>query len=174
MAEQPFKLVITGAFNTGKTTFVRSLSEIDVVDTDRATSTASEQRVKSTTTVAMDYGRIHIDKRVIQLFGTPGQTRFEFMRDILAKDMDGFLVLVDTTDAATVDAAANLVERFKDYASVPFAIVANKSDLSAESNYATLRQQLDLPENIQIYPCTATDRESVRNVVRQFLDAATK
>ena len=169
----PFKLVVTGAFNTGKTTFIRSLSDIDVVDTDRAITNPNEQKVKSHTTVAMDYGRIELGKRVIQLFGTPGQTRFEFMRDILAKDMDGFLVLVDATEPATVDTAAALVERFKEFGEVPFAVVANKSDLGGAQSHETLRQQLSLPAQVKIYSCVATNRNSVHEVVQQFLEDAT-
>lgn len=166
---EPFKLVITGAFNTGKTTFVRSLSEIATLDTERATSSPGEQRVKSTTTVAMDYGRIKLDNTVVQLFGTPGQSRFDFMREVLAKDMNGFLVLVDVNNPATVDAAAQLVEQFKDLGNeVPFAVVANKSDLGAQGP-EDLRTQLALPDEIKIYPCIATDPESVRKVVASFL-----
>ena len=113
MAEQLFKLVITGAFNTGKTTFIRSLSDITAVDTDKATSSADEQRIKASTTVAMDYGRVQLDDRRVQLFGTPGQTRFDFMREVLAKDMDGFLVLVDLAEPATIDEAATCWHNFR-------------------------------------------------------------
>lgn len=174
MADQIFKLVITGAFNTGKTTFIRSLSEIAVVDTDKATSSADEQRVKPSTTVAMDYGRFQLDSTMVQLFGTPGQSRFDFMRDVLAKDMNGFLVLVDLAEPSTIDAAASLVAQFKDYHLVPYAIVANKSDLNSSMSPTTLREHLQLPANIHIYLCTATDRESVREVVRRFLRDARK
>ena len=165
---EPFKLAITGAFNTGKTTFVRSLSEIDVVDTDRATTSPAEQRVKSTTTVAMDYGRINIDQWVVRLFGTPGQARFDFMREILTKGVDGVLVLVDASDPATIDTAASIIAQFR---GEPFAlgVVMNKSDLKAEVSADVLRQQLELPDRVKIYTSVATDRESVRQVVRQFL-----
>ena len=174
MAEQLFKLVITGAFNTGKTTFIRSLSDITAVDTDKATSSADEQRIKASTTVAMDYGRVQLDDRRVQLFGTPGQTRFDFMREVLAKDMDGFLVLVDLAEPATIDEAATLLAQFQDYESVPYAVVANKSDLNSDVSPTTMREQLRLPADIHIYLCTATERESVREVVRRFLRDARK
>lgn len=174
MADQIFKLVITGAFNTGKTTFIRSLSDIAAVDTDKSTTTAEEQRVKASTTVAMDYGRFQLDGIRVQLFGTPGQPRFDFMREILAKDMNGFLVMVDLADPSTIDAAATLVEQFKDYQAVPYAVVANKSDLNSSVSPTTLREQLQLPPEIHIYLCTATERESVREVVRRFMRDARK
>lgn len=174
MADQLFKLVITGAFNTGKTTFIRSLSDIEAVDTDKSTTSAEEQRIKTSTTVAMDYGRVQLDDRKVQLFGTPGQTRFDFMREILAKDMNGFLVLVDLAEPSSIDEAATLLEQFQDYATVPYAVVANKSDLNSAVSPTKLREQLRLPQNVHIYLCTATDRESVREVVRRFLRDAHK
>jgi small GTP-binding protein len=174
VADQIFKLVITGAFNTGKTTFIRSLSDINAVDTDKATTSAEEQRIKASTTVAMDYGRVQLDDRKVQLFGTPGQTRFDFMREILAKDMNGFLVLVDLAEPSSIDQAATLLEQFQYYEPVPYAVVANKSDLNSAVSPTKLREQLRLPQSVHIYLCTATERESVREVVRRFLRDAHK
>ncbi|MFD3166570.1 ATP/GTP-binding protein [Herpetosiphon sp. NSE202] len=171
---EPFKLVITGAFNTGKSTFIRSLSDINAVNTDKATSSPDEQRIKANTTVAMDYGRVRLDDYTLQLFGTPGQTRFDFMRDILAKNMDGFLVLVDLSQPATIDDAATILAQFRDHGEVPYAVVANKSDLNTVISQAELRQQLNLSPEIHIYLCTATDKNSVREVVRRFLRDAHK
>jgi len=76
---QTVKMVVTGPFNAGKTEFIRSVSEIDVVSTERRITTEAE-RVKNSTTVAMDFGRITVDDDlVLYLFGTPGQKRFDFM-----------------------------------------------------------------------------------------------
>lgn len=164
-----FKLVITGAFNTGKSTFIRSLSDITTVDTDKATSTPDEQKIKANTTVAMDYGRVKLDDQVIQLFGTPGQARFSFMREILAKDMDGLLMLVDLSNPATIDEAANVLVEYQKDPPIPYAIVANKSDLNSVMKQHELREQLSIPKDIHIYLCNATDQKSVREVVRRFL-----
>jgi len=171
---ETFKLVITGAFNTGKSTFIRSLSDIATVDTDKATSSPDEQRIKANTTVAMDYGRVALDDYTLRLYGTPGQNRFEFMRDILARNMNGFLVLVDLSQPATIDDAAAILAQFRDHGEVPYAVVANKSDLNTVISQADLRQQLDLNPDIHIYLCTATDKNSVREVVRRFLRDAHK
>jgi signal recognition particle receptor subunit beta len=69
---QTVKMVVTGPFNSGKTEFIRSISEIDVVSTERKISSDAE-RVKDSTTVAMDFGRITVDNDLAYLFGTPGQ-----------------------------------------------------------------------------------------------------
>ena len=86
---QTVKMVVTGPFNAGKTEFIRSVSEIDVVSTERKISSEAE-RVKETTTVAMDFGRITVDDDlVLYLFGTPGQKRFDFMWEILSEGHAG-------------------------------------------------------------------------------------
>ncbi len=80
---QTVKMVVTGPFSAGKTQFIRSISEIDVVATERKISSDPE-RIKEETTVAMDFGRITVDEElVLYLFGTPGQKRFDFMWEIL-------------------------------------------------------------------------------------------
>ncbi len=91
---QNVKIVVTGPFNAGKTQFIRSISEIDVVNTERKITSKAEM-VKSQTTVAMDFGRITVDDDLIlYLFGTPGQRRFDLMWEILSEGMLCFLVMV--------------------------------------------------------------------------------
>ncbi|OQY82766.1 MAG: GTP-binding protein, partial [Chloroflexi bacterium UTCFX4] len=86
---QTVKMVITGPFSAGKTEFIGSISEIAVVRTERKI-TDETRAVKAQTTVAMDFGRITIDKDlVLYLFGTPGQRRFDFMWEILSEGMLG-------------------------------------------------------------------------------------
>ncbi|HYO88053.1 MAG TPA: ATP/GTP-binding protein, partial [Candidatus Limnocylindrales bacterium] len=80
MAMNQVKMVVTGPFSSGKTEFISSISEIDVVRTERTISSEAEREVKQQTTVAMDFGRITVDDDlVLYLFGTPGQRRFDFM-----------------------------------------------------------------------------------------------
>ena len=91
---QTVKMVVTGPFNAGKTEFIQSVSEIDVVSTERKISSTAERSVKESTTVAMDFGRITVDEDlVLYLFGTPGQKRFDFMWEILSEGMLGFIVM---------------------------------------------------------------------------------
>ena len=100
---QAAKMVITGPFSSGKTEFIGVISEIDVVSTERKISSAAEEKVKESTTVAMDFGRITVgEDLVLYLFGTPGQRRFDFMWDILSQGMLGFVVMVDSTKPETL------------------------------------------------------------------------
>src|SRR5688572_25011985 len=99
---QTVKMVVTGPFSAGKTEFIQSVSEIDVVSTERKISSPAERSVKEATTVAMDFGRITVDEDlVLYLFGTPGQKRFDFMWEILSEGMLGFIVMVDSTRPET-------------------------------------------------------------------------
>src|SRR5260221_14330153 len=90
-----YKIIVTRPFNSGKTTFVSTISDIAVVTTEKKITT-EDRGIKNETTVAMDYGRVEIDGKVLHLSGTPGQTRFNFMWDILAREMNAFVVLVDS------------------------------------------------------------------------------
>ncbi|MFN3983291.1 MAG: FGGY-family carbohydrate kinase [Caldilinea sp.] len=110
---QTVKMVVTGPFSAGKTAFIRSVSEIDVVSTERKISSEAE-RVKETTTVAMDFGRITVDDDlVLYLFGTPGQRRFDFMWEILSEGMLGFIVMVDSTRPETFREARSILQTFR-------------------------------------------------------------
>ena len=92
---QAVKVVVTGPFSAGKTTLIRTISEITVLSTERGITDSTRKR-KAETTVAMDFGRITIDRDlVLYLFGTPGQDRFDFMWEILGEGMIGYLLLVD-------------------------------------------------------------------------------
>ena len=91
-----FKIVVTGPFNSGKTEFIKTISDIPVVSTEKRITT-EDRGIKAETTVAMDYGRVNLDGSTLYLYGTPGQTRFDFMWEILSGEMDAFIVLVDST-----------------------------------------------------------------------------
>ena len=88
-------ILVTGPYGAGKTEFIRTISEIPVVSTERTITDWLESHEKSLTTVAMDYGRLTIGKDVLHLRGTPGQERFHFMRELLAREVNGFVLLVD-------------------------------------------------------------------------------
>src|SRR5512136_36693 len=126
---QTVKMVVTGPFNSGKTEFIRSVSEIDVVSTERKISSEAE-RIKETTSVAMGFGRITVDDDlVLYLFGTPGQRRFDFMWEILSEGMLGFVVMVDSTRPETFREARHILEVFRGYANTPYVVAANKQDM---------------------------------------------
>ena len=123
---QSVKVVITGPFNAGKTTFIKAVSEITVLSTERQVSDVSGEG-GGETTVAMDFGRITVsDEVVLYLFGTPGQARFSFMWETLSEGMLGFVLLVDATEPDTFTDAREMIGFFTDMSDVPFVVAANK------------------------------------------------
>jgi small GTP-binding protein len=167
---QTVKMVITGPFSSGKTEFIRSISEIEVVSTEREITTAAEQRVKDATTVAMDFGRITVDDDlVLYLFGTPGQRRFDFMWEILAEGMLGFVVMVDSAKPETFREAKSILETFRAYAPTPYVVAANKQDHPDAWDPDDLRIALRIEEGVKLLPCVALDKESVKSVLLELL-----
>ncbi len=166
---QTVKMVITGPFSSGKTEFIRTISEIDVVSTERRIRDET-QRVKQETTVAMDFGRITVDEDlVLYLFGTPGQKRFDFMWEILSEGMLGFIVLIDSVRPETFREAKRILDIFRGYAATPYVVAANKQDLPDAWSTEDLRIALKIDRNVKVLPCVATDKESVKNVLLELL-----
>jgi len=166
---QTVKIVVTGPFSAGKTEFIQTVSEIDVVSTEKKITSESE-RIKERTTVAMDFGRITIDDDlVLYLFGTPGQKRFDFMWEILSEGMLGFVVLIDSVRPETFREARMILDTFRTYAPTPYVVAANKQDLPDAWDVDDLRIALRIDQEIKLLPCVAMDRESVRNVLLELL-----
>lgn len=166
---QTLKIVVTGPFASGKTELIQSISEIDVVSTDRKI-TSDAERIKHQTTVAMDFGRITIDEELIlYLFGTPGQKRFNFMWEILSEGMLGFIVLVDSTRPETFREARRILDTFRSYSPVPYIVAANKQDLDDAWPPEDLRIVLRVESSVKVVPCVATDKESVKEVLLELL-----
>lgn len=164
------KIVITGPFGSGKSQFVRTVSEIEVVATERRI-TSEEKQIKPDTTVAMDYGRLTVDGRVLHLFGTPGQPRFEFMWEILAGEMDGFVILTEGTRPEMVDQVKRLLDMFTRISPAPFVIAVNKQDLDSAVHPRQVREALNLSPRVPVVPCVATNRNSAYNVLKQLNQA---
>lgn len=166
---QTVKMVVTGPFNAGKTEFIQSVSEIDVVSTERKITSEAE-KVKQTTTVAMDFGRITVDDDlVLYLFGTPGQRRFDFMWEILSEGMLGFIVMVDSTRPETFREARNILETFRAYAPTPYVVAANKQDMEEAWDINDMRIALRLDSKVKLLPCVAKDKETVKAVLLELL-----
>jgi small GTP-binding protein len=167
---QTVKMVVTGPFSSGKTEFIRSVSEIDVVSTERKITKPSEKTIKQATTVAMDFGRITVDEDlVLYLFGTPGQKRFDFMWEILSEGMLGFIVMVDSTRPETFREARSILETFRAYAPTPYVVAANKQDMSEAWEPQDMLLALRLDPKIKFLPCVATDKHSVKSVLLELL-----
>ena len=166
---QAVKMVVTGPFSSGKTQFIQSVSEIDVVSTERKISSDAE-KIKESTTVAMDFGRITVDDElVLYLFGTPGQKRFDFMWEILSEGMLGFIVMVDSARPETFREARGILQTFRAYAPSPYVVAANKQDMEDSWEIEDLRIALKLDGRVKMLPCVATKRDTVKNVLLELL-----
>jgi small GTP-binding protein len=171
MQTQTVKIVVTGPFNSGKTELIRSVSEIDVVSTEKKI-TSDIEKIKESTTVAMDFGRITVDDDLILfLFGTPGQKRFDFMWEILSEGMLGFIVMVDSTRPETFKEARNILETFHAYAPTPYIVAANKQDMADAWDVEDIRLALRLDPAIKILPCIARKKSTVKTVLLELLYA---
>ncbi len=166
---QTVKIVVTGPFSAGKTAFIQSVSEIDVVSTEKKI-TAEAEKIKEQTTVAMDFGRITVDEDlVLYLFGTPGQRRFDFMWQILSEGMLGFIVMVDSNRPETFREARSILQTFRAYAPTPYVVAANKQDCDDAWDLEDMRVALRLDPKVKFLPCVATDKEMVKKVLLELL-----
>lgn len=163
------KIMIAGGFGTGKTTLVRSVSDIRPLTTE-ATLTEASAGVdhligvtdKQETTVSLDFGKIGInDELVLYLFGTPGQERFWFLWNGLFKGALGAVVIVDTRRLASSFRAIEEMER----QDVPFVIALNVFPDSTEHPVEEIRDALDISEHIPVVAFDARDRASSRDVL---------
>ncbi|MGB8233629.1 MAG: ATPase domain-containing protein [Methanobacterium sp.] len=147
------KILVTGPYNAGKSSFVESISE-ESVSVDRM---ALE---KFPTTIAMDIGHVDHNGFVADIFGTPGQERFDLMLDVLAKEAVGAFILVDSSAPQTFGRAKEMINKTQAEA-IPKIIVANKQDMPGALSPEKIRKAMKLDKNIPIIPTIVSENNGV-------------
>ncbi|MFC6155152.1 GTP-binding protein [Kribbella jiaozuonensis] len=164
-----FKVVVTGPFGVGKTTFIQHISGVPVVGTEEAT-TGDEAELKPTTTVGLEHGHfdVHGDQLSTRLllYGTPGQDRFRFMWDVVAEGADACVVLVDVANPSTWPDAARILSFFHDKPITALAVGANRG---VEIPVAVDMLREFLATDVTVVPCNVIDERSARHLLVSLL-----
>jgi small GTP-binding protein len=154
------KILVTGPFDSGKSTFVHALS----------TRAISVDRLG--TTIAMDHGHVDYKGFSADIFGTPGQERFDPIIKLLSGESMGVFLIVDSTNPTDFIRAKQMLEITKSYG-LPYVVVANKQDLPGALTPEEIRAQFNLPADVPIVPAVAKDKKGVFEAFEVLIDKIT-
>ena len=171
MNKQKYKIVFTGPVGAGKTTAITSISDTPPIETDVVASDGVKDR-KEKTTVAMDYGVLNLEGAIqVHLYGTPGQSRFNFMWDILAKGSLGIILLIDNAEAEPLEQLRYFIDAYKSFIT-PYNLVVGvtrmdlqQRPLLADYHVALKKHNLNPP----IFEVDARDKKDVSFLIQSLL-----
>lgn len=164
--QEQLKLIVAGPVGAGKTTFIKSISEIDTVDTDVK---ASEDLGKEFTTVAMDYGLLTLDGIPLHIYGTPGQDRFDFMWEVLCAGALGLVLLVRGDKISDFPKSRNILDFITSRINVPYLIGVTRYDLPDCWDISAIADFFGL-EEWQVIGLNAREQDDCLGVVGCLLE----
>lgn len=162
-----YKIIVTGSFNSGKTEFIKCISEIDPITTDKPVTENGLKDIKNFTTVAIDFGTITIDKDIIiHIYATPGQERFKFIYDILEKNALALIVLGDMTSRESISNMYKYYREFMKIKRLPAVFALTKKDLPNIIQDETLEQLLsNKPKEIPLIQISNKNKDEVKQAI---------
>lgn len=168
MQKNIFRVVITGPVGAGKTTFVQTISEIEVVDTEQV-ATDEIAELKATTTVAMDFGRLSLGEQMwLHLYGTPGQDRFSFMWDILIRKAHGYVLLIPAHLPNLFREARAIKNFMEQRVNIPMVIGVTHTDHPDAWDPDDIKWSLTRHNQVP-HPCLAIDARNPSSVAEALL-----
>lgn len=162
------KILVSGPYASGKTTFIKTLCK-RVLTTEAIVHAKYESQVKSTTTVAFDFGKMFYNGIPIYLFGTPGQTRFNFMWRILSIGIHGYIFLIDGSSLSYVLRGKTLYEYMKSLGDYPHIVAVNKQDIPGSVKPSLVARLLNISPD-RVIPLIALDKKSAFEVIGKIVD----
>lgn len=163
------KILITGPFNSGKTTLIQFVSDEQLTSNDVETTDELAQ-YKAMTTVGLDFGVLHVDDELdVHLFGTPGQARFNFMWKTLSKGALGTVLLVDSSNQDAIDEAKKMFQFYCEISDMPIIICATKQDLAHSKSMQYIASELSI-DVAHITSCNPSIKEDSKNVIIALLE----
>lgn len=164
------KILVTGPFSAGKTTFIHNLSDIEPVATEELVW-GDDAKIKKFTTVGLDFGKVKVSDDIsIYLFGTPGQERFEFMWEDLLLGSHGVIVMLDRSDWKSVMHGKKFLDYYASRTSIPMVVVANKSDKEDILPTNLIGNFLDLDPSVQVLEASANDKNSAKSALYMVIE----
>ena len=155
MEKKQYKIVVTGPYNAGKSTLVRALCRDSIsIDTEG-------------TTVVMDFGRRKYQEMDVSLFGTPGQSRFNFMIEIIAKDADGVILVIDSSFPESWPYAITILKEVVKVGKTPCVVAANKQDLEDAHNPEEVKERMGV--NYPVIGTVALTGENVEKALNTLM-----